>query len=83
MPNPPKDRTPLEDPLDRSIAQMVLEGAPNKAIARALDIPEGTVKWRLHRLYERLGVSSRMSFALALRDLPEEGYSEQSKPQHD
>jgi DNA-binding NarL/FixJ family response regulator len=62
-------RTVLEDELDRTITRMVLAGQTNKAIARAAGIPEGTVKWRLHRMYRRLGVSSRVAFALALRRL--------------
>ena len=70
---PPDDRLPFEDPVDRAIARMVIEGASNKAIATETGLPEGTVKWRVHRLYERLGVGSRTSFALALKDLLERG----------
>lgn len=55
--------------MDRAIARMVMEGAPNKVIASRTGMPEGTVKWRLHRMYDRLGVASRTAFALALRDL--------------
>ncbi len=64
---------PFGDALDREIARMVMDGAPNKAIARATGLAEGTVKWRLHRRYARLGVSSRTTFAMALRDLLDEG----------
>jgi DNA-binding NarL/FixJ family response regulator len=71
MSTPPDDRLPFEDPLDRAIARMVMEGAPNKVIATQTGLPEGTVKWRLHRMYDRLRVTSRTSFALALRDLLE------------
>lgn len=46
-----------------------MQGESNKAIAAALGLAEGTVKWRLHRLYERLGVQSRAQFVLKLRDL--------------
>lgn len=65
-------RCPMEelgdlDATDRAIIDLVLAGHTNKAISRRLSLPEGTVKWRLHRLYGRLGVSSRVQFALRLR----------------
>lgn len=37
----------------------LLQGKPNKAIARELDIAEGTVKAHLWSIYQALGVSSR------------------------
>lgn len=67
MPDQPD--TPFADELDRRIAEMVVRGAPNKAIARATGLPLGTVKWRLHRMYARLGVHSRTLFAISVRDL--------------
>lgn len=48
---------------------MVIEGAPNKVIARRTGLPLGTVKWRLHRMYQRLGVHTRTTFAMSVRDL--------------
>lgn len=60
---------PFADEMDRAVAQMVLDGETNRAIARRVDLPEGTVKWRLHRMYERLGVGSRVQFAIRVRDL--------------
>jgi DNA-binding NarL/FixJ family response regulator len=59
----------FEKDVDRRIAQLVLKGQPNKAIATATGLPVGTVKWRLHRMYLELGVSSRSQFVLAVRDL--------------
>lgn len=56
------------DEVDEAIAGLVVEGLPNKAIAARLGIPEGTVKWRLHRMYGRAGVQSRTRFVLAMRD---------------
>ena len=56
------------DDLDRAIARLVIEGLPNKAIAARVEIPEGTVKWRLHRMYGRVGVQSRSRFVLEVRD---------------
>lgn len=70
MPDQPD--TPFADELDRRIAEMVVQGAPNKAIARATGLPLGTVKWRLHRMYGRVRVASRTAFAMAVRDLLEE-----------
>lgn len=58
----------FEDELDKSIARLVVDGLPNKAIAARVKLPEGTVKWRLHRMYRRLGVPSRSRFVLELRD---------------
>lgn len=54
------------DEVDEAIARLVVAGLPNKAIAGRLGIPEGTVKWRLHRMYGRLGVQSRSRFVLQL-----------------
>lgn len=50
------------DEIDLRIAQMVISGKSNKEIAHRLGMPEGTVKSRVHRLYKRLGVSSRAQF---------------------
>lgn len=63
----------IEDEVDRRIVELVLQGATNKAIARAIKLPEGTVKWRLHRLYARLGVGSRVQFVMELRRLEDSG----------
>ena len=56
------------DEIDETIARLVVAGLPNKAIAARLRMPEGTVKWRLHRLYGRLGVQSRSRFVLEVRE---------------
>ncbi len=71
MPNPPEDEPLFRDEVDRVISRMVVEGAPNKVIARATGLALGTIKWRLHRMYTRLGVHSRTPFAMAVRDLLE------------
>ena len=39
------------------------EGLGNKAIARELNVAEGTIKLHLHSIYRKLGIKSR--FALA------------------
>jgi DNA-binding NarL/FixJ family response regulator len=56
------------DEVDRAIARLVVEGLPNKAIAARMEMPEGTVKWRLHRMYGRVGVLTRSRFVLEVRD---------------
>lgn len=56
------------DSVDRRIAELPIDGASNRAIARAVGMPEGTVKWRIHRLYNRFGVSSRVQFVMKVRD---------------
>ena len=56
------------DDLDEAIARLVVEGLPNKTIAARTGMPEGTVKWRLHRMYQRAGVQTRSRFVLELRD---------------
>lgn len=61
------------DEIDETIARLVVDGLPNKAIAARLRIPEGTVKWRLHRLYGRLGVQSRSRFVLEVSERIGEG----------
>lgn len=59
---------PFADDVDLAIARLVIEGLPNKAIAARVGLPEGTVKWRLHRMYRQLGVQSRSRFVLELRE---------------
>ena len=68
MSNSP-DASPFGDDVDRQIAHMVIEGAPNKVIATRTGLPLGTVKWRLHRMYRRLGVHTRTTFAMSVQDL--------------
>lgn len=62
-------REVFTDETDETVARLVVAGLPNKTIAARLGIPEGTVKWRLHRMYGRVGVQSRSRFVLEVRDL--------------
>jgi DNA-binding NarL/FixJ family response regulator len=48
------------------IAGMVKNGDSNKAIANSLDLSVGTVKVHLHRIFEALGVASRMQLAMRI-----------------
>ncbi|MFL5070279.1 MAG: response regulator transcription factor [Xanthobacteraceae bacterium] len=42
---------------------LVVQGFSNREIAQRLGIAEGTVKFQLHRIYERLGVRNRVALA--------------------
>jgi DNA-binding NarL/FixJ family response regulator len=49
---------------------MVAEGLPNLEISSKLGVSEHTVKNRLFRLYEKLGVSSRVELVLYVLSQP-------------
>ena len=49
---------------EREVMLLAARGLSNKEIARELRVSEGTIKLHLHRIYHKLGVSSR--FALAV-----------------
>jgi DNA-binding NarL/FixJ family response regulator len=50
-------------PREKAILAMVVRGAPNKAIAVALGMSEGTVKAHLRNIYRKLDVESRAAAA--------------------
>jgi len=45
------------------IVAMLKIGSFNKEIAQVLGLSEGTIKVRLHRIYQRVGVSNRTQLA--------------------
>lgn len=49
------------------VAALMLQGLPNKRIARALEVSESTVKEHISGIFQRLGVQSRMEFVALLR----------------
>ena len=51
-------------PRERQVVQLVLDGASNKSIAQSLSLSEDTVKHHLMRVFDKTGVSSRLSLAL-------------------
>lgn len=53
---------------EREVANLVLEGKSNKAIALELHISESTVEFHLKNIYARLEVSSRVELILKLRE---------------
>ncbi len=58
-------------PREAELVCLVSHGLRNKEIAARLGIGEGTVKVHLHRVYDKLGVTSRVELANRVRD--EEG----------
>jgi DNA-binding NarL/FixJ family response regulator len=50
-------------PRERDILDMIVDGAPNKVIARALDLQEVTVKAHLRNMFRKLGVANRTEAA--------------------
>ena len=56
-------------PKQREVFDQLMEGVPNKVIARRLNMAEGTVKTHLHSIYQLLRVSSRAQAILKSRQL--------------
>jgi two-component system nitrate/nitrite response regulator NarL len=54
-------------PRELDVVRLVMSGLRNKEIAERLAIGEGTVKIHLHRVYEKLGVDSRLALAALVR----------------
>jgi two-component system nitrate/nitrite response regulator NarL len=50
-------------PRERDILNMIVDGAPNKVVARALDLQEVTVKAHLRNMFRKLGVANRTEAA--------------------
>ncbi|MGE5506461.1 MAG: response regulator [Actinomycetota bacterium] len=50
-------------PRERDIVEMIVDGAPNKVIARALDLQEVTVKAHLRNIFRKLDVANRTEAA--------------------
>jgi len=51
-------------PREREVAEMVSQGASNKAIGQALDISDRTVKSHLTTIFGKLGITDRLQLAL-------------------
>jgi DNA-binding NarL/FixJ family response regulator len=67
------ERIAMEHPLlarltdrERELVPYVINGMPNKAIARKLDITERTVKAHISSILHKLGVGDRMQLSLLL-----------------
>ena len=56
-------------PRERQLVQLVVDGCSNQEAAERLQIRRQTVKNHLSRIYEKVGVSTRVQLAVrALRD---------------
>ena len=53
---------------ERQILGLLNEGLSNAQLAKRCFISEGTVKWYLHNLYEKLGVGNRTALLRAVRE---------------
>lgn len=53
---------------ERQILSLLNEGLSNAQLAKRCFISEGTVKWYLHNLYEKLGVGNRTALLRAVRE---------------
>lgn len=56
-------------PKQREVFEQLMQGVPNKVIARRLDMAEGTVKTHLHGIYQLLRVNSRAQAILKSRQV--------------
>ena len=54
-------------PREREILELLAQGFPNKEIACRLGVNDGTVRWHLRHVYEKLHVRSRTAAALKFR----------------
>jgi DNA-binding NarL/FixJ family response regulator len=54
-------------PREREILELLAAGHPNKIIADRLGLTDGTVRWHLRHVYDKLHVRSRTEAALKFR----------------
>ena len=62
---PDEGELPRLTPRQQDVLEMLVEGKPNKEIARALELGPGTVKVHLAALFRTLGVNNRAAAAVA------------------
>ena len=65
VPLPPRSALAVLTPRQRGVLALLVEGKSNKAIARDLDLGEGTVKVHMAALFRNLGVRTRTAAAVA------------------
>ena len=54
------------------IVRFVCEGLSNKQIARQMLVSEGTIKFRLHLIYQKLTINNRTSLATLAAGRPDD-----------
>ncbi len=59
-----ENASPVLSPRETDVVRMVASGLRNKEIAKRLSISEGTVKFYLHAIYEKLQVHGRVELTL-------------------
>ncbi len=64
-PPAPKAALAILTPRQRGVLELLVQGKSNKAIARDLDLGEGTVKVHMAALFRSLGVRTRTAAAVA------------------
>ena len=67
---PPQADEPVLSERERAVLRLLADGMSNKAIARALQVSDNTVKFHLKNIFSKLGVSSRAEAASALATYP-------------
>jgi DNA-binding NarL/FixJ family response regulator len=66
---PWQEHKPPFTPKQQEVFDLLLQGLPNKVIARRLGMAEGTVKTHLHGIYQIMRVNSRAQAILKARQL--------------
>ncbi len=64
--------TPYSEPLserERDILQLVANGLLNREIADSLSLTEGSVKWHLQQIYDKVGIRRRAQAVQRAKDL--------------
>lgn len=62
--------SPSLTPAEKAICRLLLAGAHNKEIAKALGKSDATVRNQLHTIFPKLGVTTRTAAASKLREMP-------------
>ena len=60
----PQRKNPPLTAREQDVVRLVVNGLSNKSIAHRLKLREGTVKVHLHNIYQKLGISSRVTLIL-------------------
>ena len=55
-------------PTDGKVLRLLLDGLPEKQVARELELTKQTVHWRVKRVYRALGVHSRAELSALFRE---------------
>ncbi len=65
----PANERPQFTPKQQEVFEQLLQGMPNRVIAKRLGMAEGTVKTHLHKIYQLLHVNSRAKAILKSQQL--------------